>query len=95
MPASANTMELSSTAYVILGLLRKGPKSEHGMRLIALDPLTVQTLRVHQERRRSRLGQALWMPQRLWGALLPPTTRSMYSIALPQLHWNFLGAKLN
>jgi len=25
-------------------------------------------------------------------ALLPPTTRSMYSMVLPQVHWNFLGA---
>src|SRR5918996_6017470 len=34
------------------GYVRKGPKSEHGMRLIALDPQTVQALRAHKERRR-------------------------------------------
>jgi integrase len=39
------------------GYVRKGPKSEHGMRLIALDPQTVQALRAHQRRRRSRLAQ--------------------------------------
>jgi len=37
------------------GYVRKGPKSEHGKRLIALDPQTVKLLRTHQERRRSRV----------------------------------------
>jgi hypothetical protein len=39
------------------GYVRKEPKSEHGLRLIALDPQTVRALRAHQERRRSRLGE--------------------------------------
>ena len=39
------------------GYVRKGPKSEHGMRLIALDPKTMQALRAHQARRRARLRQ--------------------------------------
>jgi hypothetical protein len=39
------------------GYVRKGPRSEHGMRLVALDPHTVQALGARQERRRSRLGQ--------------------------------------
>jgi integrase len=39
------------------GYVRKGPKSEHGMRLIALDPKTMQGLRAHQARPRARLGQ--------------------------------------
>jgi hypothetical protein len=39
------------------GYVPKGPRSEHGMRLIALDPHTVQALGARQERRRSRLGQ--------------------------------------
>jgi len=36
------------------GYVRKGPKSEHAERLIALDPYTVELLRAHQERRRFR-----------------------------------------
>jgi hypothetical protein len=39
------------------GYVRKGPKSEHGMRLIALDTQTVQALGAHRKQRRSRLGQ--------------------------------------
>jgi integrase len=36
------------------GYVRKGPKSEHGERLVALDPRTVELLRAHQRRRRLR-----------------------------------------
>jgi integrase len=37
------------------GYVRKRPKSEHGKRLVALDPQTVNMLRAHQTRRRSQL----------------------------------------
>jgi len=39
------------------GYMRKGPKSEHGERLVAIDPQTVRALRAHQDRRRARLGE--------------------------------------
>ncbi len=39
------------------GYVRKDPKSEHGVRPLALDPRTVELLRAHQARRRARVAE--------------------------------------
>jgi integrase len=53
----AVTGNVVHTSGLAAGYVRKGPKSEHGQRTMALDPRTVELLAAHKARRRARLGE--------------------------------------
>jgi integrase len=53
----AVTGNVVHTSGLAVGYVRKGPKSEHGQRIMALDPRTVELLAAHKARRRARLAQ--------------------------------------